>query len=108
MPDIEFHIGEMRAHHARLEGLATRAEESDTRGQELSQGIGFELYGMLCTPVLGPMLQVAEASNTGALSALKDVMAGRRDAFQETTDAYEGTEDLAKELAEKAADVVED
>jgi len=99
---IEFNIDEMRAHQKRLDGLSTRASDSSTTAQGLSQGAGFELYGLMCSPILVPILQIAEAANTGALDALAQVMQGRHDAFNDTANAYETTEDDAKQIAEDA------
>lgn len=104
---IEFNIEEMRAHAQRLDGLATRAEDANTNAQGLAQGAGFDLYGLMCSPILVPILQIAEAANVGALQALTDVMSGRRDTFDSTATAYEGTEEYAKQLAEDAVRGVE-
>lgn len=49
---IEFNIEEMRAHAQRLDGLATRAEDANTNAQGLAQGAGFDLYGLMCSPIL--------------------------------------------------------
>lgn len=107
MGDIEFHVDEMRAHTDRLQGLADRAQEANNTAQDLSSGAGFELYGVACSPILVPVLNIAEASQMSALSALAETMDGRHEAMESTTRAYEGSEEYAIELSKNAMEAVE-
>ncbi|GAB3296168.1 type VII secretion target [Parasphingorhabdus pacifica] len=94
------HTEEMRAHAQKLQGVTERiGTAQDAAGQVSMNGV--DAYGILCSPLLTPLLGVVELAGQSAIGAANLAVEATGTGIREMADGYDDAEKALGETFEK-------
>ncbi|GAA4620095.1 type VII secretion target [Saccharopolyspora hordei] len=94
------HTDEMRAHAEKLRGVADEVGVAQDAAGEASLG-GTEAYGILCSPILTPLMGVVEAGGMAAIAAARGAVEATSVGIKGMADGYDEVQQAVSELFEK-------
>ncbi|WP_424189420.1 type VII secretion target [Actinokineospora sp. G85] len=98
MPDgYGVHTDAMRAHAGRLDGIRTQVGTAlDAAGQASLNGT--DAYGILCSPVLTPLMGAIEVLGMGAIGATHVTVGATAEGVRGMAAAYDKAEEVATDM----------
>ncbi|MFD4639626.1 type VII secretion target [Lentzea sp. NPDC058436] len=107
-PGFNVHTQAMRDHARRLDGIVKQIE---TAQQAIGQARinGANAYGILCSPLLEPLMGTIEAAGTGAVNTAHGVVDATVDGVNGMADAYDNVDQALsgnfKKIVEKLGEL---
>ncbi|SDI19134.1 hypothetical protein SAMN05192558_101219 [Actinokineospora alba] len=81
----------LSAHAGKVAGVADGIREANTAGGQVGLG-GVEAYGLLCSPLMIPALQVFQGDMDELLRSASDLAGGLSDGIKQTITDYDELE----------------
>jgi hypothetical protein len=98
--DIRIVTDGLRKHAGRVEGVSQELDVARSAAAQVSmQG---EAYGVLCSPVLVPILGALEAAGIAAISAAAVAVDATAMALRTTASGLDAADGLSRNLAQRA------
>ncbi|UVS81768.1 ESX-1 secretion-associated protein [Actinokineospora sp. UTMC 2448] len=106
MPDgYDVHTDAMRAHAGRLDGISGQLATAQDAASQVSLN-GTDAYGILCSPILTPLIGAIEVLGMGAIATTQGAVGATAGGVRAMADSYDFAEQAAKDMFDAIDDLL--
>lgn len=99
---FEVDTGEMRSHASHLQGVSEQIGKAQDAAGEVSMN-GTDAYGILCSPILTPLIGTVEVGGMSAIAASNGAVSATSEAINMMADGYDEMEEQLGKMFEEIA-----